>query len=291
LIFNAGHPEGCKLPAKENKTSENKERYMKKGFTLIELMIVIAIIAIIAAIAIPNLLSGRMSANEASAIGALKLLTSAEAIFLQQSPDGNGMKDYWTYDVSCLHRMMRADDLTKVAFIPMDLARADCRMSVAAGGAAPFTDPQVETWVANVAGLIVWPKAGYWVTVMDQNGLDADPNPTGHVAYNTNNVGAAAIPACNSNQYAFMMVPDVYGTSGIRSFIVNEAGVVYAVDSGIYNESGNGFGTSPHADVPGAGTTGNKWCTNGAGEDLHWPSQNPPEVLVGTSSKPWEASD
>ncbi len=48
----------------------------RKGFTLIELMIVVAIIAIIAAIAIPNLLGAKKSANEASAISSLRTLST-----------------------------------------------------------------------------------------------------------------------------------------------------------------------------------------------------------------------
>lgn len=57
-----------------------------KGFSLIELLIVIAIILIIAAIAIPNLLRARISANESSAAGAIHTLTSAEIAYFNQYP-------------------------------------------------------------------------------------------------------------------------------------------------------------------------------------------------------------
>lgn len=72
------------------------KRFAKRGFTLVEIMIVVAIIALLAAIAIPNVLRGRTSANEAASIGNLRALVSSLEMYRSVN---NSYPDAWQADM------------------------------------------------------------------------------------------------------------------------------------------------------------------------------------------------
>lgn len=68
------------------KTRSNPANRSEKGFSLIELLIVVAIILIIAAIAIPNFMRARMSANESAAASSVRSISTAELSYFTTYP-------------------------------------------------------------------------------------------------------------------------------------------------------------------------------------------------------------
>jgi len=137
------------------------------GFTLIELMLVVAIIGVTSAIAIPGLLRARMSAHHASAISSLRAIASAQAVYSASAAGGG------------------------YATLLPTLGRA------CPGGIEPFLSPDL-TWGNNVD------KSGYFITMTP--GLGSVPMPpdcNGMPAFSNYYASAAPMAIGETGQKGF----------------------------------------------------------------------------------------
>jgi prepilin-type N-terminal cleavage/methylation domain-containing protein len=174
------------------------------GFTLIELMIVIAIIAIIAAIAIPNLLSARLSANESNAISSLRNMVTSQAQFqssaaIDQDQDGTG-------EYGCFAELSGFCNLTR------------------GGLAAPLNPPILPATFQSINAQGYATKSGYLFVMWLPS---AATPPVG-----IKDVAAGATPPagvdpnnCEAMWCCYAWPVDT-GTTGNRAFFVNQRGEI-----------------------------------------------------------------
>lgn len=164
------------------------------GFTLIELMIVVAIIAIIAAIAIPSLLRSRMAANETAAIQACKAYAEAQEVYCRTDYTKTGVLQY-SQHLGGMNSLLGSSG--ELSLIDKTMAAAEGAPSVAES------------------------KAGYVFTVLTSQGANASGGMRNYIAGGYMTVG-----------YGLSAVPTSYENTGRNTYIINNNGTIFQFDQG-----------------------------------------------------------
>jgi prepilin-type N-terminal cleavage/methylation domain-containing protein len=195
-----------------------------RGFTLIELMIVIAIIAIIAAIAIPGLLSSQRASNERNCSTSLKTIATAEADFRANDRDGNHINDFWTGNVAGLYTMTNAAITGGSVLSTTDSPLKLIDLSLAAADGDPATPSAGGENIALTNFAVPSAKAGYWYQAMIADlTLGSVPEAT----YQTDTNGVPNMGSVHNYwKFGFVAYPDS-GSTGKYVFILNENNTMF----------------------------------------------------------------
>ena len=185
-------------------------RRESRGFSLVEVMIVVAVIAIIASITVPNYIHSRATANEAVVVGTLKAIATAEVKFTTM-----GMIDA---DINANHEYGWLAELT---------GQADLR-----GTSERVAPPLISTSLGKVDGSGRVLKRGYYYALYLP---DAGGVGLAETAGNVTNVD----PGLAESYWSCLAWPVQFRRSGRATFFINQQGEILKTNVGGYSGTTN----------------------------------------------------
>jgi prepilin-type N-terminal cleavage/methylation domain-containing protein len=180
------------------------------GFTLIELMVVLTIIAIVAAIAIPNLITAKMSANEAAAISQIRSVATAESQFQKSSfcdEDGDGQGEFGS------------------------LGEMSGAVLVRGGRSKSPTDLTASMSIVSLGGEVRKSGYNFRIYLPEPGGLGHAEEPGGGMP------SAVLDPDLCENCFVCYAYPERFGATGNRTFFIDAHGEITDTEDERYTQS------------------------------------------------------